>query len=224
MPIDNDVDYRALSREQLGEALENIDAARFPKNHEHLLAEIAARDTGRVHVPPSIESAWVTGAKLECCRDMASLVLFVVLALAMIGLGFFCFRLPGTSQQLVGALGISFFGFGLVSLIRQSLMEGPVVTIDGDSIFDRRSFQQPLKWTEVDSVWVSSIQFTKFLCVLPKDPDQYVQSLSTYRRVLATLNDTFGYPPVTLTFGWLSPGVKEVFEYIRHVQPSKVAA
>jgi hypothetical protein len=52
VPTDGDIDYRSLTREQLGEALSNIDAPQFPKNYQRLIAEIAARDGGRAQEPP----------------------------------------------------------------------------------------------------------------------------------------------------------------------------
>jgi hypothetical protein len=51
MTTDND--YRQFTRAELLEALSNIDAQNFPRNHQHLVAEIAARDRG---VRPEIPS------------------------------------------------------------------------------------------------------------------------------------------------------------------------
>jgi hypothetical protein len=53
MPTDNDIDYGQFTRAQLLEALANIDAKRFPENHQHLVAEIASRDSGsKPETPP----------------------------------------------------------------------------------------------------------------------------------------------------------------------------
>ena len=53
MPTDNDIDYRLFTRSKLLEALANIDAQQFPQNHQHLVAEIAARDReNRTETPP----------------------------------------------------------------------------------------------------------------------------------------------------------------------------
>jgi hypothetical protein len=49
---DNDIDYRQLTRTELSEALANIDAQRFPQNYQHLLAEIALRNSGGRLDPP----------------------------------------------------------------------------------------------------------------------------------------------------------------------------
>jgi hypothetical protein len=45
MPTDGDIDYCQFSRVQLLESLANIDPQQYPQNHQHLLAEIARRDS-----------------------------------------------------------------------------------------------------------------------------------------------------------------------------------
>jgi hypothetical protein len=53
MPTDNDIDYGQYTRTELSEALGSIDAQRYPKNHQHLLAELASRDAGNTpEIPP----------------------------------------------------------------------------------------------------------------------------------------------------------------------------
>jgi hypothetical protein len=53
VPIDNDIDYRQFTRAQLLESLASIDAQRYPQNHQHLVAEIASRDSGsKPETPP----------------------------------------------------------------------------------------------------------------------------------------------------------------------------
>jgi hypothetical protein len=46
MPTDNDIDYRRYTHVELLEAKTNIDAGRYPQNYQHLIAEIAVRDSG----------------------------------------------------------------------------------------------------------------------------------------------------------------------------------
>jgi hypothetical protein len=53
MPTDNDIDYRQFTRSDLLEALASIDAEQYPRNHQHLIAEIAWRDAGnKPEAPP----------------------------------------------------------------------------------------------------------------------------------------------------------------------------
>ena len=60
MPTDNDIDYRQYTREQLSEALANIDRRRYPQNYELLVSEIAARESGSRYVPPPERAKRVT--------------------------------------------------------------------------------------------------------------------------------------------------------------------
>jgi hypothetical protein len=60
MPTDNDIDYGQYTRDQLSEALTNIDRRRYPQNYEHLVTEIAVRDSGSRYVPPPERAKRVT--------------------------------------------------------------------------------------------------------------------------------------------------------------------
>jgi hypothetical protein len=52
MPIDKEIDYRHYTRAELLEALASIDSLRYPQNYQHLVAEIASRDSGTSAEPP----------------------------------------------------------------------------------------------------------------------------------------------------------------------------
>jgi hypothetical protein len=52
MPTDDEIDYRQYTRDELSEALANIDRRQYPQNYEHLITEIAARESGSRYVPP----------------------------------------------------------------------------------------------------------------------------------------------------------------------------
>jgi hypothetical protein len=55
-----DTDYRQYTRDQLSEALANIDRRRYPQNYEHLVAEISARENGNRYEPPPKTAKCVT--------------------------------------------------------------------------------------------------------------------------------------------------------------------
>lgn len=52
MPQDGAFDYRTLTREQLEEALANVDPSRYPENHRRLVEELTARRQGLRAEPP----------------------------------------------------------------------------------------------------------------------------------------------------------------------------
>jgi hypothetical protein len=46
MPTDNEIDCRRFTRADLLDAKANIDAQRYPRNYQRLIAEIAFRESG----------------------------------------------------------------------------------------------------------------------------------------------------------------------------------
>jgi hypothetical protein len=158
---------------------------------------------------------------MTCYRSWSKLAGLVLLALIMTAVSAWCATLPQARAQLFGWIGVAFFGLGLVLIARELFRRGPVVVVDGLSITDHRSGDGPVFWDQIRSVWVGSVRSQKFLCIELKDPALFVSRWPARRRAVAKANEALGFPPVTIGFSGLSPGLDEVANHIRANQPDK---
>ena len=160
---------------------------------------------------------------MTCYRSLPKMLGLLLLAILMTAVSAWCTTLPQVRAQVFGWLGVAFFGFGMLVIARQLFRRGPVVVLDGLSITDHRSPDGPLFWDQVLSMWVGAVHSSKFLCVELKDPDIFVSRWSAKRRALAKANAALGFPAITISFSGLSPGLDEVWSYLRSTQPTKLA-
>jgi hypothetical protein len=148
----------------------------------------------------------------------------LVLAIAMTALSLFCTTLPQVRAHIFGWLGVAFFGFGALLIARQLFRRGPVVVVDNLSITDHRSSDGPMFWDQIRSVWIGSVRSSKFLCIELTDPDLFVSRWPARKRAAAKANQALGFPPITISFAGLSPGLEEVASYVRSIRPAKIAS
>ena len=160
---------------------------------------------------------------MTCYRSLPKMLGLLLLAIVMTAVSLWCAMLPQVRAQVFGWLGVAFFGVGVIVIARQLFRRGPVVVVDAMSITDHRSPDGPLFWDQIRSVWIGSVHSAKFMCVELTDPELFVSRWSAARRAAAKANATMGFPPVTISFAGLSPGLEEVASYVRSVHPTKVA-
>lgn len=161
---------------------------------------------------------------MTCYRSMPKMLGLLLLAIVLTAVSLWCAMLPQIRAQVFGWLGVIFFGFGVCVIARELLRRGVVVVVDELSITDHRLPDGPLFWDQIGSVWIGSVQSSKFLCVELKDPELFVSRWSARRRGLAEANEALGFPAITISFAGLSPGLEEVAGYVRSTQPAKLAA
>ena len=158
---------------------------------------------------------------MTCYRSLPRMLGLLLLAVLMTALSAWCTTQPQVRAQVFGWLGVAFFGFGMLVLARQVLRRGPVIVLDNLSITDHRSADGPLFWDQIQSIWVGSVQSSKFLCLELKDPEALLSRWSAKRRAFAKANAALGFPAVTISFTGLSPGLEDVLIYLRSTQPTK---
>jgi hypothetical protein len=161
---------------------------------------------------------------MTCYRSLPKLLGLLILAIVLTAVSAWCTAQPQLEARLFGWLGVAFFGFGVVVIARQLFRRGPVVALDDLSITDHRSPDGPLFWDQVSSLWVGSVRSSRFLCIELKDAELFVSRWSPRRRALAKANEALGFPPLTISFAGLSPGLDEVLAHIRSSHPEKMAA
>ena len=114
-------------------------------------------------------------------------------AIVFVGLGAWLFVSPefGDKAKLAGMASVLFFGLVAVVAARALFDKRPVLTIDETQVFDRRSMDRPIPWTEVAGIAETSINGKAFYYLDIGDPvDRF--TTGRYKRWLLNANQGFG--------------------------------
>ncbi|HEX3314436.1 MAG TPA: STM3941 family protein [Gemmataceae bacterium] len=154
------------------------------------------------------------------CRNSKTKLLGLFLLTCALGAGsYFCTTLPSLKAQIAGWLGVAFFGLGAVAVPVRALRGGPQVVIDDDGIDDRRLNVGVIRWEDIRSLSIGTVKSSKFLCIEVAEPEKYLRVLPAWKRKLAELNGALGFPPLTISFTGLSPGIDEVWDHLQLRDP-----
>jgi hypothetical protein len=157
---------------------------------------------------------------MECYPSKVKLLGLLGLTCALVGVSYFCTTLPGLTPQVVGWMGVGFFGLGFIALPVMFFRTGPQVVINGEGIEDRRLKIGVIPWENIRSLSIGSVNSAKFLCVELSDPERYLSRLPRWSRSLAAANEALGFPALTISFSGLSPGLKRVWAFL-HARDSR---
>jgi hypothetical protein len=154
-------------------------------------------------------------ARMECYTSKVKLLGLLGLTWVMVSVSYFCSTLPDLTARVVGWIGVSFFGLGFIALPVMFLRAGPQVVINDEGIEDRRLKIDIIRWEDIRSLSIGSVNSAKFLCVEVADPGRYLSRLPRWRRSLTAANEALGFPALTISLSGLSPGLKEVWAYLQ---------
>jgi hypothetical protein len=161
---------------------------------------------------------------MHCHTSISKTLGLACLGILMLGGSWFCTTLPELKAQLAGWAGLVLFGLCSVAIPLKLLRSGPAVIVDESGIHDLRSSFGTIPWTDIASLWIGSVRSQRFLCIEVFDPNVYLSHLPVHKRLLAHANKSLGFPPITISFSTLSPGLDEVWSYIRTNHPEAIAA
>jgi hypothetical protein len=157
---------------------------------------------------------------MECYPSKVKLLGLLGLTSAMVSVSYFCTTLPGLTPRVVGWIGVGFFGLGFIALPAMFFQTGPQVVINDEGIEDRRLKVGVIRWEDIRSLSIGSVNSAKFLSVELSDPEWYSSRLPRWRRSLAAANEALGFPALTISFSGLSPSLKEVWACL-HARDSR---
>lgn len=160
---------------------------------------------------------------MECYTSKVKLLGLLGLTCVMVGVSYFCTTEPGLIAQMVGWIGVSLFGLGFIAFPVMFFRSGPQVIINDEGIEDRRHKIGIIRWEDIRSLSIGSVNSAKFLCVELSDPKRYLSRLPRWEQSLAAVNEALGFPALTLSFSGLSLGLKEVWACL-HARYSKRCA
>ncbi|MGQ0672249.1 MAG: hypothetical protein ACT4N2_05140 [Hyphomicrobium sp.] len=156
--------------------------------------------------------------------SMASLKLSLFLAggLSLLGLPMLL-----ADDGLVHAIGI-FWIVGMLwlcqSLARRMRDVTPVVTVDGAGMIDRRIFNQPLTWDEIESIDCLDAESMTWIGLSFVDPRRSLVKATRLVRFFAPFQHVLGLPRVSISMVLLDSTPAELMAAVRAHQPGKVAA
>jgi len=134
----------------------------------------------------------------------------------MVGMGYLCTTLPDMLARVVGWIGIGFFGLGVIAFPVRFFRSEPQIVINEEGIDDRRLKIGVIRWADIRSLSIRSLNSVKFLCIELVEPEKYLARLPRWKRSLGWTNEILGFPAMTIGFTGLSPGIAQVWEYIHN--------
>jgi hypothetical protein len=151
---------------------------------------------------------------MECHTSKVRVLGLLGLPCLMVGVSYFCTTLPDATARVIGWIGTAFFGLGFIALPVMFFRSGPQIMIGADGIHDRRLKIGVIAWEDIRSLSIGSVHSTKFLCIDVVDREKYVSRFPRWKRHLASANEALGFPPLTINFAGLRPGLKDVWTYL----------
>ena len=152
---------------------------------------------------------------MECYPSKLKLLGPLALTCAMVAMCYFVARMPGVFERVVGWVGVAFFGLGFIAFPIMFFRTGAQVIINDEGIEDRRMKVGVIRWEDIVSLHIASIESTKFLCIEVDDPQKYLDRLPRWTRPLTAATKAMNLPPLAIGFAGLSPGLKEVWAHVQ---------
>lgn len=161
---------------------------------------------------------------MKCYTSIPKTIGLLILCVLMISMCYFCTTLPELKPQIAGWVGVAFFGLGFLAIGAQLFRSKASVIIDDNGLHDLRSSFGLIPWADITSLRIASVKSTRFLCVEVRDESIYLSRLPAHKRFIAQANASLGFPPVTISFSGLSPGLDEVWTYLQRTYPQITVA
>jgi hypothetical protein len=152
---------------------------------------------------------------MKCHASPIKLLGLLALTSLMVAVSYFCTTWDDVVAQIVGWLGIAFFGLGFIVVPVQMLTFGPMVIINEVGIEDRRLRLGMIPWEEIHAITTHSIEGCPFLGLHLRDPGRYLARMPWWKRFIAKSNVSIGYSPFTIAFVGLTPGFDEASAFIQ---------
>lgn len=157
---------------------------------------------------------------MECTPSRPRQLGLLAAAAALLGACYVCvFLHRGPIATVAGWFGFVFFGLVSVKIAVDMLRPGTRVIVNDEGIEDRRLRIGVVPWEEITAIELRWMGSAKFLCVEVLDPDKYVARMPLHVWLATRANALLGQPPLTIAFGGLSPGIREVWEYVKTHHP-----
>ncbi|WP_343681325.1 STM3941 family protein [Chryseobacterium arthrosphaerae] len=119
--------------------------------------------------------------------------------------------------QFIGTLGVFFFGFALLTMIRKRLLDKNMgIIINGEGIIDNSSFVGVglIKWEDIVSIEKSNVLSTNFLLINVKNPETYINLSTGIKSKLLKGNDKSYGTPISISSNFVNCSFSQLEEVI----------
>jgi hypothetical protein len=155
---------------------------------------------------------------MKCYPSKLKLLGLFGLTCALVGMCWFLTTFSDLFSRAVGWVGVGFFGLGFIAIPIMWFRTGAQVVINDQGIEDVRHKLGVVPWEDIRSLYIGSVESTKFLCIELVDPEKYRSRMPTWTRPLTTVTKALGFPTLTIGFQGLSPGLEEVWAYLQSLE------
>jgi hypothetical protein len=149
------------------------------------------------------------------------LIAAFILAFFLCG-SFYFLSLPDITKKCSGAAGVLLFGLCFYQVMVSLFKKGPGIVVDERGIEDFQWGWGVIPWSEIIYVSIGTIKSTRFLSIETRNADVYLSKVKGITCFWKYSNEVLGFPPICLNFNILTPGVDEVFDYIKRKYPDKI--
>lgn len=152
----------------------------------------------------------------------AKLLLFALIAAAFVVGCFFMWNDPRPKYRVVAVVGGVFFGLAMLFLFARLVRRVPALIVNQSGIFDNSSGIGGyfLRWEEIDSMYVSSINRQKFLSIRLKDPERFLSQQGGMKARLMRANVKLVGAPVNISANILPVKLEELIRIIQERAPA----
>ena len=105
--------------------------------------------------------------------------------------------------------------------LQQVLRKAATVTLNESGIDDVRFRVGRIAWDAISSVSVLEIRNQSFIQLWLRDEEAYLVRSTRWRRLLAPIARACGWSPFSISSAFLTPGYKEMYEYMQRFAPAR---
>jgi hypothetical protein len=159
---------------------------------------------------------------MTCNYSKAKIFVGIVISAFFMAGSLYALTQSSMTQKSLGGIGVIFFGLCLYQVISSFFKKGPGIVVDEKGIEDFQWGWGVIPWSDIIYVSIKTVKSTRFLNIETKDPNVYLAKVKGITCLWKYSNEIFGFPPICSNFNLLTPGVDEVFDYIKAKYPDKI--
>lgn len=150
-------------------------------------------------------------------------VKLLLMAILMVAASFFCARFRLNTPfwrlfQIVGVVGVVFFGFCLVFITMRLIRPKTILIVNGEGVTDCSSAISTgfLPWRDIAGVEVTDMAGQRFVSIRLHDVDAYLEAVPALKATAVKANLALGYPPVSITLQTADHTIDQVMEAMEY--------
>jgi uncharacterized protein YjeT (DUF2065 family) len=151
-----------------------------------------------------------------------SVCLLLICLMFVVGGIFILFVGKNWRAFFIGLASFSFFGFGFVVLIRQTLDRRPRIIIDETGVTDRTLGVGKIDWDDIQASVLTAVFTNSFICLKISNVEKYVGKLSNTSKKMTKLNKSLGFGELNLNLSLVDMKPAKIQEIVmKHILANK---